>query len=413
MEPLYFFLFFIERGIDMKIIKLIFVFFIVFALIINISFTAYSTTLSAVITAANLAGVGTVVEAGAVLTVLGAIGVVAVTVAGAVMLYQAYKGYFKDKEGILVNNGSVTITENAYKNLIDFKQKIIAGQAITTAVAYITGTRYAVPSSADWIQTYSLPYLPTGNYRMNVIMRQYYCYPWQQVNAYFVSGTTDNVSDMSGRVKVFSCDFYISQESGFIQTVGYTGKIPNTFPVVVYRSDARSIKDLQIDISWERNTVVPATEYALTSAKSIPLNVPIEYNPPLDDSIDLRKLRDMYYIPALRDTSIAAPDTVSVPNTSVPDAYPGDRIAPPDTPDLPRIISKKFPFSLPFDLKYLVSLLDSEPRAPRWGVTFFNSRFDIDMSVLDPVMPLVRKVLFLGSVLGVLFVTRKLLGGAE
>lgn len=81
------------------------------------------------------------------------------------------------------------------------------------------------------------------------------------------------------------------------------------------------------------------------------------------------------------------------------------------------LITTKFPFSLPFDLYYVLSFLSAEPRAPNFtideslnGLPFY---FEVDMVFLDPYMGWFRTFIVLGFMFMLIMITRKLLGGAQ
>lgn len=81
-------------------------------------------------------------------------------------------------------------------------------------------------------------------------------------------------------------------------------------------------------------------------------------------------------------------------------------------------LEKKFPFCLPFDLYDFLSILDAEPRAPAFTVVIPLSSFgfglkdisfEVDLSYFDDVMQILRTMELLGSVLGLIFITKKIL----
>lgn len=81
-------------------------------------------------------------------------------------------------------------------------------------------------------------------------------------------------------------------------------------------------------------------------------------------------------------------------------------------------LEKKFPFCLPFDLYDFLSILDAEPRAPAFTVVIPLSSFgfglkdvsfEVDLSHFDEVMQILRTMELLGSVVGLIFITKKIL----
>jgi len=85
-------------------------------------------------------------------------------------------------------------------------------------------------------------------------------------------------------------------------------------------------------------------------------------------------------------------------------------------PSIP--VTTKFPFSLPWDVARIVSLLYADPVCPRVTAYLpepFKSYIDIDLSRVLPgdLMQKVRAFELLAFALGLILLTRRLLGGAE
>lgn len=81
-------------------------------------------------------------------------------------------------------------------------------------------------------------------------------------------------------------------------------------------------------------------------------------------------------------------------------------------------LEKKFPFCLPFDLYDFLSILDAEPRAPAFtvviplssfGFELKDVSFEVDLSHFDEVMKILRTMELLSSVVGLIFITKKIL----
>lgn len=82
---------------------------------------------------------------------------------------------------------------------------------------------------------------------------------------------------------------------------------------------------------------------------------------------------------------------------------------------IPAIISTKFPFSLPWDVYHVLSLLNYQPRAPVisinedfMGLPF---QFEFDFSFLDPYIVWFRWFIVVGYVMFLIMSVRKLMGG--
>lgn len=85
------------------------------------------------------------------------------------------------------------------------------------------------------------------------------------------------------------------------------------------------------------------------------------------------------------------------------------------------LLTNKFPFSLPWDLQRAVTALNVAPSFPVINATFYNPispahpiTFPIDVSAFTVVLiPIVRSGFLLLFMIGLVFATRKLLGGAS
>lgn len=103
-----------------------------------------------------------------------------------------------------------------------------------------------------------------------------------------------------------------------------------------------------------------------------------------------------------------------------PEPAPGNNmpinIEDPGTPGL-NIITTKFPFSLPWDIYHLISLLVADPVPPAFLVDTVYRDLDIEfsheMSYLDPYMPFFRTFIFIVVAGSIIYRTRSLLGGAN
>lgn len=84
-------------------------------------------------------------------------------------------------------------------------------------------------------------------------------------------------------------------------------------------------------------------------------------------------------------------------------------------PNIGALITTKFPFSLPWDLLAVLTLLNAEPKTPEWKVNAGEKipiKFDISMKFLEPYMGFFRWFIILGFSFSLILMTRKLLGGA-
>lgn len=84
---------------------------------------------------------------------------------------------------------------------------------------------------------------------------------------------------------------------------------------------------------------------------------------------------------------------------------------PADTPDMsiPQAIMTRFPFCLPFDLYHSILGLTAPATVPVFDVPFMSWNIHIDLSFVNPVIPLVRWGLSLFFVIGLIILTNTLI----
>jgi hypothetical protein len=129
--------------------------------------------------------------------------------------------------------------------------------------------------------------------------------------------------------------------------------------------------------------------------------------------------------------------TVPIDGVGQVDIFTGDVVAPAEgvptvdgnptrNPDTEanrwkQLVTTKFPFSLPWDLYAILSVLNAPPQKPvlRLDATGYIAgkviplKFSQNIDFLDPYMPFLRTFVLIGYVLFLIFSTRKLLGGGQ
>ena len=86
---------------------------------------------------------------------------------------------------------------------------------------------------------------------------------------------------------------------------------------------------------------------------------------------------------------------------------------------VPEIISRKFPFCIPFDFAYLISTLAADPVAPRYVIPFhfdydqwsFSYDFVIDLSSWEPLAVMIRLLMDILFCASLMLGTRALIRG--
>lgn len=106
-------------------------------------------------------------------------------------------------------------------------------------------------------------------------------------------------------------------------------------------------------------------------------------------------------------------------DTTLPSNPPGNPPKPSGLPDisLPTLITRKFPFSIPWDLAAIVgTFYPVDRKAPYFEIPLENSRLGIhekiiiDLSNFEPVANVARWFEFIGYALGLILITRKIIG---
>lgn len=132
-------------------------------------------------------------------------------------------------------------------------------------------------------------------------------------------------------------------------------------------------------------------------------------------------------IPRVANPSLDIGNSVAIPNTGVIDKpATGEVDKPIDKPVFPMFpsfgdtldfkpmemtgISEKFPFSLPWDVKRLVSMFDVEPKAPIFKVKIVSEEIKLDLSMFDKWANITRFFVLIGFILSLIFISTKLKG---
>lgn len=113
--------------------------------------------------------------------------------------------------------------------------------------------------------------------------------------------------------------------------------------------------------------------------------------------------------------------------TPPPSGGPGTPWEDPDPDDHRdnfQLVTTKFPFSLPWDIYYLINLLLAEPITPELDVDqgllpnavgdpHFRMKFDVSLEFLDPYMPFFRSFILIAYAWFLVLQTRTLMGGGQ
>lgn len=105
-----------------------------------------------------------------------------------------------------------------------------------------------------------------------------------------------------------------------------------------------------------------------------------------------------------------APTPTPTP-TPEPETTPEE--APPDIADYKTDLRMIFPFCIPFDFIDLLQTLDAEPEAPCFEIPFvvpmlgIDERYEMDLSIFDDTMEIIRKLELIGFIITLMFITYK------
>ena len=144
-------------------------------------------------------------------------------------------------------------------------------------------------------------------------------------------------------------------------------------------------------------------------------NTTIEYNPTFDGSTTINNLNFPISVPI----SISMPVTVfpfpeiTIPITIAPEiTFPieqeitAENIAPFENVPIINNLEKRFPFSIPWDIKNLLSVLKTRAKAPNIHINFtfpvinYTWSFDLDLSPFDQTAQLFRLCFLISFVIG-------------
>lgn len=123
-------------------------------------------------------------------------------------------------------------------------------------------------------------------------------------------------------------------------------------------------------------------------------------------------------IPITGDGSVALP-TDKTDIMDMTDATTGggtDVVDPPDTDieipdlDIPNIF-KKFPFSIPYDIYAIFSVLNAPPITPKWDIPILGVVISFDLSQFNGIAKIARWTFYFLFVFGLIKITRKLIKG--
>lgn len=117
------------------------------------------------------------------------------------------------------------------------------------------------------------------------------------------------------------------------------------------------------------------------------------------------------------------PDPVPVPDPVLPIDPPGDGSPEPAkwSKKFKSLVTTRFPFSLPWDAYFLLSIIAAEPKSPKVSVDrdfhvgsfSLPFKFSYDFSNLDPYMAFFRGMILVGFGFALVFATSRFFGGAK
>ena len=178
----------------------------------------------------------------------------------------------------------------------------------------------------------------------------------------------------------------------------------------VYTSDIEKLNSRytgEVDVDVEHTEYVDLVRDRLEQVKQQEEKV-IFIMPQEDGTVDIKtgtELSDGQIVP---DSDIGE-DSPIIPDE--PDE--GDK---PDLRKLYGVVTTRWPFSLPWDVAYLLNIVFADPVPPKWTFTlpenFGSHEFTVDMTQLEGFMPVLRWFITFAFCFGIVFAIRKLYGGS-
>lgn len=180
------------------------------------------------------------------------------------------------------------------------------------------------------------------------------------------------------------------------------------------------------DIVWDGSMDLPTglvwdfpTPHVTTDSVGNPvISVPDVMNPAIDWDIPWSNqgTKDIPIDISVPWTNIVTGKETDVPESDVPTKVPPGYVNWRKLRNIPVAFTEKFPFSLPFDLFYLIDLLDVPPERIEFHGTFTVSKMEIPLDIevsekWDNLAKILRFSTFLMFAIGLIFATRNLLGG--
>jgi hypothetical protein len=410
-----------------KVIAFVIVLCLVFVVVSCTYNEAKAEALSASLALGSTVVVG---EAAAVLTVLAAAGIVAVTAVGAYVLYSYVKSKYADSYVYDSENNTITLKNADFINSLKNNNTVTVTQGNKLWMRDITFYADKLGTGAVY-ELCALPTLPTGVYRLFVEalvvggdftilsgvtpynsnacisgMIDVGGYRWSKTDGVSISVQMNVLNDSAG--------YYINGNlvTNKLSIVDYIGSKYYSwgYPTCT----GYGITKLKVSIEPAANvTATAGRDYALNSGKDIVgyIDKPIAVDVPQDGSIDLEKLKDLYYVPGLRDAAIDKPADTTI-DLNPPTDVPTDRLQPPSL-SIPEAITTRFPFSLPWDYYRLLQILDVEGEKYSYDFNLLGYHMSLNFDNFEKLILIFRKLLFLGFLFGMLNKTVVLLKGGD
>lgn len=263
---------------------------------------------------------------------------------------------------------------------------------------------------------YSIAY--TSEYTANIAVRSNGGYLYNQSNPLFYNTLEVGSDTFTGDGFASVC--YVLSDSKFYP-IGYSDMISGSINIHgsnVYPRKEMSFITNKINNDDQANV---CNIYITTNNTTINNNNyegdTIINNYPDDDPDDPDDPDPIYPDPEYPDPPTYDPDYPKDPIT--PQTPPDDwGIELPDFTDFDWIMSgleKKFPWDIPFNIMFMLSLFVAEPEAPHFvgdiDLKVCNWHYDLDLEPFEPLADIFRKFFFIGFLLGLMLLTKQLIWG--
>lgn len=274
-------------------------------------------------------------------------------------------------------------------------------------------------------KSFTLPNIWYPDHFIDNVYNEYYMYRDEYINVLYsgrfvkTSGTAIEMLTNKGKLELILVDngkvMEVRLDGELIGTAnrqskympiddGYWFVTINFYPdlLQVYANDQLIAHYDDLYVIGDTNLIIDGVD---TSTAFAEISVAASYSVPYEIDVSNVDVQVGTYVDLTG--VIARTDAPSIENPLKPIEYEGKFT----------YVTTKFPFSLPWDIAHIYSLLTAEPKTPAINIDlqYMNMPFkiNIDLSFLDPYMPYFRSFITISFAFFLVINTRKILGGGQ